>query len=199
MKTLLSLCILPFAFCLSFAADAPAVSPAPTPVQTSAPFVILVAQPFVPANRAPEAAPQTAAVSRENDHGVVKLAGGTTLPLQAPDDTTPQPLDLVDFVVQPSMAAAGSAAAPAMLPKVLVYRAGTLPGGNLTTGNLTIERAVFWGADGKPMGDALWAVRTEPGAKPVPQPVWTFTADKLTVENPLARTVQEISLTPKKK
>lgn len=80
--------------------------------------------------------------------------------------------------------------------KVLVYRAGTVAGPD-PAGPLTIERAVIATNPGNQMvGDALWAVDTTPGSAPPKQPVWHWTADSLTVKNPLQMTIQDISLKP---
>jgi len=81
--------------------------------------------------------------------------------------------------------------------KVLVYRAGTMTAQN-STATLTIERAVIITNPGnQAVGDALWAVWPSAGSPPLPQPLWTWTQDKLTVINPFEKTIQEISLAPK--
>jgi hypothetical protein len=83
--------------------------------------------------------------------------------------------------------------------QVLVYRAGTVASKDPAGAPLTVDRAVIiTNPANLAVGDALWAVNA-PGAPPPPQPIWNWTADKLTVINLYEKTIQTITLKPNKK
>jgi hypothetical protein len=83
--------------------------------------------------------------------------------------------------------------------QVLVYVAGTVASKDPTGAPLTVERAVIiTNPANVAVGDALWAVNA-PGVPQPPQPIWNWTADKLTVINLYEKTIQTITLKPNKK
>ncbi len=156
-------------------------------------------------------------LTKQNGRWFAKISANTTaVPLLAGGDTPPALIEIAPVLLLDSMARMSGLSADSQQavlkpllnavaelmhsgdsPIVLVYRAGTAAMNGAT---LTVERAVIYVSKGdslKPLGDALWAVRSADG-KPTPQqPIWHLSTDKLTVDNPFEKTAQEISLTPK--
>jgi hypothetical protein len=192
-------------------------TPATTPVTTSitSTTALLSGRPFTPANlnfdgysRALLPLAQ-AGVGLVNNRWYVKFGdAGPLLPLLASGNTAPiilavVPLSLITALGVPPVSLSDVEASLQQLsswnaaPIVVVYRAGTVSGPDAGGGTLTVERAVlFHPLTGKPLGDALWAVRPPAGAAPMPQPAWRCNGVKLTVENPYEKTIQEIPLAP---
>ena len=152
--------------------------------------------------------------TRENGRWFAKLNdAGPKLPLMATGETAPTLLEnttlgeimkvvQIKQAIPPNFRAGNILVVPdsgfGMLPSVLVYEAGntTAPDDSKTV--LQVERALIYDREtGRPVGDALWAVRGSNGGNGLPEPIWHVSFTTLTVENPFQKTIQEISLTPK--
>jgi len=85
--------------------------------------------------------------------------------------------------------------APLTQPCVLLYSSGTDDSITLPGGPYSFDRALIIDRNGHLLGDVVWGIDV-PGPDKPAQPQWTWSASKLTVQNPLDHSIQEIDLTP---